>query len=143
MSLNLISVGQLCDLGLTVIFSPLVIRYMIRKRGRFLGPVAKWDNYLSSPLFIIKGLAATTSSSSLYQWHLYLKIKELTPNSSFFSLFKIIFIKIKYYSVFHHVIPIYLNEWLPVGIISMDVIPSCNENLSRSFNFRKREPNRS
>jgi hypothetical protein len=47
LTLNLISVGQLCEKELTFIFSSSGFRYRIHKRDRFLERVAKWVDYLS------------------------------------------------------------------------------------------------
>jgi hypothetical protein len=75
LTLNLISVGQLCEKELTVIFSSSGVQVQDSQTGQILGTGRKVGR-----LFELASLhlpqkfvsAATTTNSSIYQWHLQL-----------------------------------------------------------------------
>lgn len=52
LTLNLISIGKLCESGLIVIFLLLATRFRIHRWDRFLGQIVEWANYLSFHLTV-------------------------------------------------------------------------------------------
>ena len=91
LALNLVSVGQLCDLGLTIIFSPHGCQVQDLQTGQILGTgrkVGRLFELTSLRLSLPKQICASTTIPLMYQWHLRLghasasKLRSLVSNGS-------------------------------------------------------------